>query len=94
MASLRVRTTHNVEETLRRLNPEAVPRLVARMRLLGDDCRPQGSRQLAGSNFAYRLQVGDYRILYEVDEPRGEVIVRRIAHRREGYERLPASSPN
>ena len=31
----------------------------------------------------YRLRIGDYRIIYRIEEP--QVIVVRVAHRREAY---------
>ena len=36
---------------------------------------------------SYRLRVGDWRILYTVDDPAREVHVYRIKHRREAYRR-------
>jgi mRNA interferase RelE/StbE len=42
--------------------------------------------KLAGSN-DYRVRVGDYRIVYAVDDAEHVVIVARIAHRREVYRR-------
>jgi mRNA interferase RelE/StbE len=34
---------------------------------------------------AYRIRVGDYRILYEVDDPRKRITVYSIGHRRDVY---------
>ena len=34
---------------------------------------------------AYRIRVGDYRILYEINEEEREVLVYRIAHRKDVY---------
>ena len=37
------------------------------------------------NNLGYRLRVGDYRILYDIDDDEQLVTLRRIAHRREVY---------
>jgi mRNA interferase RelE/StbE len=37
------------------------------------------------NNEGYRLRVGDYRILYDIDDDKKTVTLRRIAHRREVY---------
>ena len=36
----------------------------------------------------YRLRVGDYRVVYEVDRERGQIIIYAVGHRREIY-KLP-----
>ncbi|MFI5339040.1 MAG: type II toxin-antitoxin system RelE/ParE family toxin [Candidatus Methylomirabilales bacterium] len=51
---------------------------------LESDPRPVGSRKLrVGGGF--RLRVGDYRVLYTVDDDNNQVIIYSVAHRREAY---------
>ena len=50
---------------------------------LSRDPHPAGSKKLVGSDSAYRVRVGDYRILYEVSEPEKIVRVMAVGHRRE-----------
>ena len=52
---------------------------------LAEDPRPQQNRQLQGSR-ARRLRVGDYRIVYDVDNDTLEVFVAEIWHRQRGYQ--------
>jgi mRNA interferase RelE/StbE len=53
---------------------------------LSDDPRPHGSRKLAGTSDRYRIRVGDYRIVYRVDDGKVTVLVLVIGHRREVYD--------
>lgn len=55
---------------------------------LQDDPRPVGAVALKGRKGAYRIRVGDYRILYEVHVTEIVVYVVGVAHRREVYVRL------
>jgi mRNA interferase RelE/StbE len=48
--------------------------------------RPHGVIKLAGRD-DYRIRVGDYRVVYAVDDDELLVLVARIAHRREVYRR-------
>ena len=41
------------------------------LRALADEPRPPGCRKLASSANSFRLRVGEYRILYEVDDSVG-----------------------
>ena len=52
---------------------------------LYDEPRPHNAKKLSGSGSKWRIRVGDYRVLYEIDDARKIVKVYRIAHRREVY---------
>ena len=47
--------------------------------------RPQGVKKLAGTKDGYRVRIGDYRILYTIDDKKKIVTIYRIRHRREVY---------
>lgn len=86
MASYRIRIARSVARDLRHVDRPFVPRLVAAIESLADDPLPEGRhKKLRGSERSFRLRVGDYRILYEVDEAAREVHVYKVRHRREVY---------
>ncbi len=53
---------------------------------LAGDPRPSGCRKLAGTSDRYRVRVGDYRIVYRIDDGKVTVLVLVIDHRREVYD--------
>ena len=55
------------------------------MQPLAHHPRPDGCRKLQGSDDAYRIRVGDYRVIYTVDDAVLIVAVERVSHRREVY---------
>ena len=68
---------------------EALPlaqrrRVVTRIRGLADEPRPQGSEKLSGEE-KYRIRQGTYRVLYTIDDAQQQVVVVKIAHRRDAY---------
>ncbi|MCS7306453.1 MAG: type II toxin-antitoxin system RelE/ParE family toxin [Thermoguttaceae bacterium] len=73
------------ERDLRRLSRENFRRIVRRIKTLANNPRPSGSRKIVGSQSDWRIRVGDYRILYEVDDTSQCVRVMRVLHRREAY---------
>ena len=52
---------------------------------LAADPRPRGACKLVGEEISWRIRVGDYRVIYEVEDARLGVTVIRAAHRREVY---------
>lgn len=77
------------ERGLRRIrqgDPLAYRRLVAAIRALADDPRPPGSEKLTAFDPpAWRIRVGGYRVVYEIDDDRVLVVVVNVAPRGEVY---------
>jgi mRNA interferase RelE/StbE len=70
---------------LRKVDRAIQPRIHGAIALLGNDPRPPASRQLRGRD-GYRLRVGDYRIIYTIDDGVLLIVVVTIGHRREVYQ--------
>ncbi|MCB1021231.1 MAG: type II toxin-antitoxin system RelE/ParE family toxin [Bryobacterales bacterium] len=62
-------------------------RLDFRIQSLAADPRPSGCKKLRGFKNLYRLRVGDYRVVYSVDDAEREIVVARVAHRSVAYDR-------
>ena len=54
------------------------------MLALADNPRPHGVVKLSGRE-AWRIRVGDFRVIYTIDDTRKEVVIYAIGHRREIY---------
>ena len=74
----------SAEKELDRLPTNVHNRIVKRLITLRDDPRPPGTRELQ-SREGYRIRVGDYRILYWINEKEKKVEITSIAHRKEVY---------
>ncbi|MCL4830918.1 MAG: type II toxin-antitoxin system RelE/ParE family toxin [Caldilineaceae bacterium] len=65
--------------------PKEYTRLVSQhIDALADEPRPRDARKLRGRD-DYRLRVGVYRVLYEIDDAKRVVTIFRVKHRREAY---------
>lgn len=69
---------------LRKLDSGTAERVRGAMALLGVEPRPPASRKLSGRD-AYRIRVGDYRILYTIDDVGSLVIIVVVGHRSNVY---------
>lgn len=77
----------SAENDLKRLPPSIFQRIIPQLRTLADKPRPFGCRKISGSKNDWRIRIGDYRIIYEIDEKTRFVKVMRVRHRREVYRR-------
>ncbi len=73
------------ERDLKRLPAEMFHRIIPIIRALADNPRPSGCLKLKNSQRDYRIRLGDYRILYEIDDQNKAVRILRVRHRRESY---------
>ena len=66
--------------------PESVKqRLLDEMTALSEEPRPRGCQKLVDSHNSWRVRVGDYRILYVIDDNENQVVVYRVRHRKDVY---------
>ena len=72
-------------DDLRRLPRRLSDRITARIGRLANDPRPAGCRKMEGSKSDWRIRVGEYRVIYEIDDDLDRVNVMRVRHRREVY---------
>ena len=76
---------HAPERALDRLPSQIAARIERRIDALADDPRPPGCKKLTAVD-AWRIRVGDYRVIYQIYDDRLIVLVVRIGHRREVYD--------
>jgi mRNA interferase RelE/StbE len=85
---LKLEFKRSAERDLRSITPRLIPNILSRIERLADEPYPRQATKLAGTEGLYRLRVGDYRVVYEVDGERQVVSVAYIRHRRDVYRRL------
>ena len=76
------------ERQFRSLPANVQVRLRPRIDALSNDPRPPGAERLSGAEDLYRIRIGDYRVIYTIDEEALIVLVVRLGHRRDVYRRL------
>ena len=85
MASYEIYFKPSVDKDLRALPKSVIVRVIERIEDLAEEPFPHGMTKLAGAERLYRLRVGDYCIVYEVDTPSRVITIHYIRHRREVY---------
>ena len=76
---------HAAEKDLRKLSGKVFHRIITHIKSLAQTPRPSGCRKITGTKNDWRIRVGDYRIIYEVDDHVRVVKVMRVRDRREAY---------
>lgn len=73
-----LREVKKLDQRVRRSVTEAI-------NALAENPRPAGSRKLAGSTNAYRIRVGDHRILYQIADKVLQVLIVKVGNCKDAY---------
>ena len=85
MADYRVIFTRSARKELEDLPPATADRIVAMSERLAAEPRPVGARKLQGVADLWRVRVGDYRIVYAINDAEHIIDVRVVRHRKDVY---------
>ena len=72
------------QKELAKLPASEYERVRDAIRSLAEAPRPPGSLKLSGRE-GWRIRVGDYRVLYDVDDKNQTVTVEHVGHQRDDY---------
>jgi mRNA interferase RelE/StbE len=83
----RVELAPSAARQLRKFDPDVRRRLQAVLEILAEDPRPPAATRLVGGAGEWRVRTGDYRVIYEIDDDHLLILVLRMGHRRQIYDR-------
>lgn len=75
----------SVERALKRVSQPDFTRILVALKELAFNPRPPGCKKLVGGERDWRVRVGDYRVLYEIDDAEKAVRILNVKHRRDAY---------
>jgi mRNA interferase RelE/StbE len=79
-----IRIVPSAEREMDKLPSSTHSRISRKILSLEDNPRPGGIKKLSGRD-EYRLRIGDYRVLYIVDDRNSTITVLFVGHRKEVY---------
>jgi mRNA interferase RelE/StbE len=85
MDSYKVEFEKSAKKSLDKLPIPIRNQLAVKIYSLKDDPRPDGCKKLKGEIDLYRIRVGDYRVVYSIQDGKLIVMVVKVGHRRDVY---------
>ncbi|MBA2562647.1 MAG: type II toxin-antitoxin system RelE/ParE family toxin [Chitinophagaceae bacterium] len=80
--------TKTAEKELQRLPSPTIEKIVNTLKSMEENPRPSGCKKLKGYKNLWRIRVGDYRIIYAIEDVTLMVDVREIGNRKNIYDKL------
>lgn len=79
--------SQRVEKAIAGLPNETRARVLQAILELGNDPRPRGVKKLSGEmHGAWRVRVGDYRVIYDISDEQKLLVILAVLPRREAYD--------
>lgn len=75
----------SVEKDFRKIPRTQQLKIWSSIQALKSDPRPKNSRKLVGTDSDYRIRVGDYRVVYRIEDDDKIVIIFAVDHRKDIY---------
>ena len=85
MASYKIEWKRSAERELKVIDKRYIPRILQAIESLTENPYPLHHRKLLGVESSYRIRIGDYRVIYQVDIEDKRVVIYHVRHRREAY---------
>lgn len=87
MASYRIDWKASAKKELKKLDRQAIPKIVEEVESLADDPYPVGHKKIQGSEHHYRIRIGDYRVIYSIENDMLLIEIIRVGHRKKVYKK-------
>jgi len=84
LSNYSVEISTSAQRQFKKFSKSLQDRVLPRLFELEAHPRPFGTKKLADSDF-YRIRIGDYRIIYSIDDVKRSVRILDMAHRRDAY---------
>jgi mRNA interferase RelE/StbE len=86
MADYSITFARSARKELEALPNSLILRIFSKIESLGIEPRPNNCRKLQGFTNLWRIRIGDYRVIYSIDDNAKIVDIIAVRHRREAYE--------
>jgi len=88
MANYKIELSRSAEKTLKALPKADLKKVVNALEMLAITPFPKGCRKLSGYASLFRVRIGLYRIIYEIEEQIITIKILKIGHRKDVYRHL------
>lgn len=85
MGSFKLEIKGSFERDIKKIDLRFIPKLLDSIEKLSENPFLNQSKKIKGTESTYRLRIGDYRVIYQVEVSEKVVIVYYVRHRKNAY---------
>jgi mRNA interferase RelE/StbE len=88
MPEYSITSARSARKELEKLPQASAQRVIEKIETLSSTPRPAGSLKLKGARQAWRIRIGEYRVIYEIDDRQRSIDAAIVRHRKDVYRDL------
>ena len=78
----------SAKKDLRKIDKQKIPKILEAVANLALNPHPSNHKKIIGTEHNYRIRVGDYRVIYFLEDAKLVIEIVRVRHRKEAYNNL------
>jgi len=85
MASFDIQWKASAKKELKKIDRNEIPKIIDAIEKLSTEPYPQYSKKILGTKHIFRIRVGNYRVIYSIEDKKLIIEIIRVRHRKEAY---------
>ena len=85
MASYSIEWKGSAKKELRKIDKKEIPKIIEAVEKLASDPHPANHKKLLGTEHNFRIRVGNYRVVYFLEDDKLLIEIIRVRHRKDVY---------
>ena len=79
----------SAKKELRKIDKTEIPKILKEIELLENNPYPTNHKKILGTEHIFRIKIGNYRVIYSVENQKLVIEIIRVRHRKEAYRKFP-----
>ena len=85
MALYNIEWKASAKKELRKIDKQQIPKIIEAVENLASDPHPSNHKKLLGTEHNFRIRVGNYRVIYFLEDDKLLIEIVRVRHRKDAY---------
>ena len=88
MASFEIQWKSSAKKELRKIDNKEIVKILNEIEKLSLDPYPTNHKKLLGTEHIYRIKIGNYRVIYSIENDKLIIEIIRVRHRKDAYRKF------
>ena len=89
MALFKIEWKVSAKKELKKIDKTEIPKILSAIEKLSQNPYPINQKKIVGVEHIYRIKIGNYRVIYSIENKKLIIEIIRVRHRKEAYRKFP-----
>ena len=89
MQSFDIQWKASAKKEIKKIDKTEIPKIIQEIERLSQNPYPTNSKKLLGTEHIFRIKIGNYRVIYSIENQQLIIEIIRVRHRKEAYRKFP-----